>query len=165
MTFHVEVKVRPIADQSRVGRDLLIGSVIAKGATGRTLYLPNGDWHDQWTGAAHTGGRWLTVPAPWESVPVFVRAGTAIPLPLPPGAESSADVGNATEPLHGLSWRLFPDASTSVDADGATLERDANGLRVTVPGAAVPGEVVLPDGRRTGVPAGSGQQLVRFEAG
>jgi alpha-glucosidase (family GH31 glycosyl hydrolase) len=69
-----------IADQFRLGRDLLVAPVVAEGATVRRLYLPAGDWHDFWTGAPLTGSRWLTVPAPLDRIPVFIRTGARLEL-------------------------------------------------------------------------------------
>jgi alpha-glucosidase (family GH31 glycosyl hydrolase) len=67
-----------IADQFRLGRDLLVAPVVEEGATTRRLYLPGGEWRDFWTGAAVAGGQWLTVAAPLDRIPVFVRQGAEI---------------------------------------------------------------------------------------
>jgi len=50
-------------------------------AKSRAVYLPAGnDWYDFWTGAKHGGGRTITADAPLEKIPLFVRAGSIIPL-------------------------------------------------------------------------------------
>ena len=43
-----------------------------------------------WTGEAHAGGRWLAAAGGRHDIPVFVRAGTVLPL-LPEGGRSLAD--------------------------------------------------------------------------
>lgn len=63
-----------IADQYRLGRDLLVAPVVEEGATTRRLYLPAGKWRDFWADAQYEGSQWLEVPAPLERIPVFVRA-------------------------------------------------------------------------------------------
>ena len=90
------------------GRDLLVAPVIEEGARERTLYLPDGEWVDFWeavdydaeTGAfrrrgpveTRAGGQYVTVEAPLDEVPLFVRAGTRLEL-LPADVDTLADVG------------------------------------------------------------------------
>ncbi len=43
-------------------------------------YLPKGAlWHHYWTGEVYEGGRTVTVPAPLEDMPLFVKAGSIVP--------------------------------------------------------------------------------------
>jgi alpha-D-xyloside xylohydrolase len=50
--------------------------VLEIGQRARRLYLPAGaDWDEVRTGRRHTGGSWVEVEAPLETVPVFFRAG------------------------------------------------------------------------------------------
>lgn len=47
----------------------------------RTVRLPAGaGWFDFWTGALHEGGGTITADAPLERIPLFVRAGSILPL-------------------------------------------------------------------------------------
>lgn len=47
----------------------------------REVWLPAGiDWINFHSGEKHRGGQWLTVAAPLEHIPVFVRAGSVLPL-------------------------------------------------------------------------------------
>ena len=49
--------------------------------TAREAYLPEGcDWLDFRTGERHVGGQTINADAPLDSIPVFVRAGTILPL-------------------------------------------------------------------------------------
>jgi len=46
-----------------------------------TCYLPKGsDWYHYWTGQHYKGGQYVTVAAPLGEMPVFVKAGTILPL-------------------------------------------------------------------------------------
>lgn len=63
-----------------LGPYVLAAPVFTSGATTRTLYLPAGaDWYDFHTGEFRTGGQEITVPAPLERIPIFIRAGAIIP--------------------------------------------------------------------------------------
>ena len=63
-----------------LGNALLVAPIIHAGATSRAVQLPAGRWYDFWNDALHEGGQLLTVRAPLERLPLFVRAGTALPL-------------------------------------------------------------------------------------
>src|SRR5262249_53078659 len=62
------------------GRNLLIAPVSEKGATSRAVYLPAGTWYDWWDNARHTGGTTVTRPVDLATMPIYVRAGSVIPL-------------------------------------------------------------------------------------
>ena len=62
------------------GRDLLICPVVEEGATAWQGYLPPGTWYDLWTKQAYTGDQAITVSAPIDRIPVFVREGAQIPV-------------------------------------------------------------------------------------
>ncbi|MBE2271086.1 MAG: glycoside hydrolase family 31 [Anaerolinea sp.] len=64
------------------GRDLLVCPVTEPGVTETTVYLPSGEWRDFWTGAAYAGGTSITLDAPLDRIPVFVRAGARLPARL-----------------------------------------------------------------------------------
>lgn len=62
------------------GRDLLICPVTEPGVSGVSVFLPEGDWRDLWTGRAYAGGAAVQVDVPMDRIPVFVRAGTRLPV-------------------------------------------------------------------------------------
>jgi alpha-glucosidase/alpha-D-xyloside xylohydrolase len=62
------------------GRDILVAPVVEKGAKVRRLYLPSGIWYDWWTGEKVQGGRWMERPVDLATLPLYVRAGSVIPL-------------------------------------------------------------------------------------
>lgn len=66
-------------DEYLFGEDLLVAPVWQAGARRREVYLPAGRWEDFWD-ATHTfdGPRTITVDAPLEVIPVFVRAGAVV---------------------------------------------------------------------------------------
>ena len=62
------------------GSDLLAAPVLWDGFTNRQVYLPAGDWFDYWTGKQYAGNSTISVPAPLDTIPMFVRAGGFILL-------------------------------------------------------------------------------------
>ena len=47
----------------------------------RSVYLPKGaDWYDFWTGQRHAGGQTMIADASLDTMPLYVRAGSIIPL-------------------------------------------------------------------------------------
>jgi alpha-glucosidase/alpha-D-xyloside xylohydrolase len=67
-------------DEYLWGRDILVAPVVERGATNRAVYLPRGVWYDFWTEERHDGGREVTRQVNLETMPLFVRAGAAVPL-------------------------------------------------------------------------------------
>ena len=141
-----------IADQYFLGRDLLVAPVVEEGATQRRLYLPEGAWFDLWSGRACTGGRWITVAAALETVPVFVRGGAILPLHLGQSGRLGEDVGSALEPALLTLW-LYPTGAGEAmivmagAAHRVQIEPTATGVAIHLPALAVPCRVRLPDGR------------------
>ncbi|MBO5346512.1 MAG: DUF5110 domain-containing protein, partial [Lachnospiraceae bacterium] len=43
------------------------------------VYLPQGKWYDYYTKHCYEGGRYITVEAPLDKIPLFVKAGAIIP--------------------------------------------------------------------------------------
>jgi len=47
----------------------------------RKVYLPAGcDWYDFWSEKRYKGGQTIEAPAPIDRIPVFVRAGSILPM-------------------------------------------------------------------------------------
>jgi len=68
------------SDQYLWGRDVLVAPIVEHAATSRSVYLPHGSWYDYWTGERLDGGREITRPVDLETMPLYVRAGTVLPL-------------------------------------------------------------------------------------
>jgi len=67
-------------DQYMWGKNLLVAPVVEKGATTRRVYLPPGSWYDFWTGERIDGGHEISRPVDLETMPLYVRAGSVLPL-------------------------------------------------------------------------------------
>jgi alpha-glucosidase/alpha-D-xyloside xylohydrolase len=67
-------------DQYLWGRDMLIAPVYKPGARQRVVYLPEGKWYDWFTNTLIEGGSDYTRQVDLETMPIFVRAGSVIPI-------------------------------------------------------------------------------------
>jgi alpha-D-xyloside xylohydrolase len=63
------------------GPAILVSPVLKADATRRTVYLPAAAaWYDFWTGATVQGSQEIEADAPLDRVPLFVRAGSILPM-------------------------------------------------------------------------------------
>ncbi|MGB6459714.1 MAG: TIM-barrel domain-containing protein [Candidatus Acidiferrum sp.] len=68
------------SDEYLWGQNILVAPVVEKGATTRQVYLPVGNWYDFWTQERLEGGREISRPVDLETLPLYVRAGSILPL-------------------------------------------------------------------------------------
>lgn len=81
MDFPNDPNVADIGTEYMFGPAFLVAPVTDQGQTEKDVYLPAGsDWYNFWTNEKLAGGRWVKVAAPIDQIPVFVRAGSIVPL-------------------------------------------------------------------------------------
>jgi alpha-D-xyloside xylohydrolase len=86
MDFPADAKAREITDEYMFGPAFLVSPVTVYKARSRPVYLPAGNWYDFWTGALlgdatlNSSGCTLDAPAAYDSIPLYVRAGSIIPF-------------------------------------------------------------------------------------
>ena len=71
-----DTKVWEIEDEYMFGPDMLVAPILYEDMRERTLYLPEGDWVDINSKTEYKGGDFVTVAAPLDTLPVFVKRGT-----------------------------------------------------------------------------------------
>jgi alpha-glucosidase/alpha-D-xyloside xylohydrolase len=116
--FPDDPKAVECGDQYLWGRSVLVAPVVEKGATTRRVYLPRSTWYDFWSGERLAGGREITRPVDLETMPLFVREGSI--LPLGPVKQFSAE--KVDEPL---SISIYPGADASFllyEDDGTSFD-------------------------------------------
>ena len=64
------------------GRDLFVSPVVVPDATTWHVVLPAGQWRSLWSETIYQGAQSVEVDAPLDTIPVFVRAGSRIPVIL-----------------------------------------------------------------------------------
>lgn len=81
MDWRTDPKVRAIGDEYMFGPSILVNPVTRAGATTRQVYLPPAPaWYDFWTGAKLNGDQWMQAPAPLNRIPLYIKAGSILPL-------------------------------------------------------------------------------------
>jgi alpha-D-xyloside xylohydrolase len=127
MDFGGDPKVANIGDEYMFGPAFLVAPVVEQGRTSRQVYLPAGtDWYNFWTNQKLHGGQTVTVAAPIDTLPLFVRAGSILPMGAP--VEST----NEKQPLQEL--RVYPGADASFDLyndDGTTYAYEKGAMEIT----------------------------------
>ncbi|MGV7209572.1 TIM-barrel domain-containing protein [Oxalobacteraceae bacterium A2-2] len=103
-----------LADQYMFGKALLVAPVLQAKADARGVYLPGKeDWYDFWSGARLAGGQTVSARAGIATIPVFVRAGSILPLgPVKQYADapSTEPVELRVYPGRDGSYELYDDA-------------------------------------------------------
>ncbi|MGH9594017.1 MAG: TIM-barrel domain-containing protein, partial [Bryobacteraceae bacterium] len=84
LDFPNDPNVAQIGDEYMLGPAFLVAPVTEQGSTTKQVYLPAGvDWYNFWTGERLKGGQTIEVSAPIDTIPLFVRAGSILPLGSP----------------------------------------------------------------------------------
>jgi alpha-glucosidase/alpha-D-xyloside xylohydrolase len=105
-------------DEYLWGRDILVAPVTEKGATMRTLYLPEGFWYDYWNGDKIAGGHEIDRAVDLATIPLYVRAGAIIPMgPVKQFALQQSDAPMRVDIYPGgdCEYRLYEDDGVSFD--------------------------------------------------
>ena len=72
--------VYEIGDQYMLGDNFMVAPVTTKGAITRSIYLPEGTWFNYYNGEKFAGKSYHHVVAPLDTIPLFVKAGSIIPM-------------------------------------------------------------------------------------
>ncbi len=75
-----DVNTYNIDDQYFFGDLMMVCPVTTKGAKSRTVYLPEGQWIDYWTGEKFEGKKSILTLTPLDKLPIYIKAGAIIPM-------------------------------------------------------------------------------------
>lgn len=127
MDFPNDANVADIRIEYMFGPAFLVAPVSEQGATSRKVYLPAGcDWYNYWTNERLHGGQTITAAALIETIPLFVRAGSILPL--------GSTILSTQQPQAIDSVRVYPggDADfTLFSDDGTTYSYEKGGSSIT----------------------------------
>jgi alpha-D-xyloside xylohydrolase len=127
MDFPNDPNVANIGDEYMFGPAFLVAPVTEQGRESRQVYLPAGRaWYNYWTNERFAGGQTITVPAPIGIIPLFVTAGSIIPL--------GSAIQNTSTPQKLTEIRVYPGRTsefTFYDDDGVTYAYENSQGRLT----------------------------------
>lgn len=106
--------VSNINDQYMMGDNVMVAPVTAD-SSHRNIYLPKGDWYDFWTREKLSGGKRISMDIPLDRIPVFVKAGTILPLARPTLHTEDPD-----------SWKLTAMVFGENNQEATLFEDDGN---------------------------------------
>ncbi|RXH57866.1 TIM-barrel domain-containing protein [Granulicella sibirica] len=127
MDFGDDPKVANLGDEYMFGPSILVAPVTEQGRTSREVYLPAGtDWYNFWTNEKVHGGQSITVAAPIETIPLFVKAGSILPLGAP--------VENTNDLQQIAKLRVYPGRDADFELysdDGTTYKYEKGDMQLT----------------------------------
>jgi len=112
-----------VADAYGFGPALWVAPVLDEGARAREVALPRGDWIEAWSGEHVRGGGDVEVPAPRDTIPIWVRSGSIVVTY--PAAHVAAGLGDTPESERPLEATLWGEPAL-----GHTAVRLADGTKI-----------------------------------
>ena len=116
MDFRNDSRAQDVGDQFMYGPAFLVNPVTEPSSNTRPVYLPEAKWYDFWTGAAVEGGHMINAITPLDRLPVYVRAGSIVPL----GPDQEWSTQKAEDPIE---LRIYP----GTDGDFTIYEDENDG--------------------------------------
>jgi len=109
MDWRTDPKTWNLGDEFMFGPAILVTPVLKADATKRTVYLPAAAaWYDFWSGKAVRGSQEIEADAPLDRMPLFVRAGSILPM--------GPEIEYATQDPKGvIEVRIYPGADANFD--------------------------------------------------
>ena len=127
MDFPNDPNVANLGDEYMFGPAFLVAPVTEQGRESRQVYLPAGrDWYNYWTNERLAGGQTVTVAAPIGIIPLFVAAGSIVPL--------GRAIANTSTPQELTEIRVYPGRTAEFalyDDDGVTYGYENGQGRLT----------------------------------
>jgi alpha-D-xyloside xylohydrolase len=145
MDFRDDTRALNTPDQFMFGPALMVSPVTEPSTDSRRVYLPHARWYDFWTGRAVDGGRAIAVAAPLDRIPLFVRAGSIVPM----GPDVQFAAEKAPDPIELRVYRGADGHFTIYEDDGTTYDYE-NGAYATIPIAWDEARKMLTIGKRQG---------------
>ena len=100
--------VYEIGDQYMFGDNLMVAPVTTKGAITRSVYLPEGTWFNYWTNEKYEGKSYHHVVAPLDTIPLFVKGGSIIPM-------QPEMIYSGEKPVDVITLDIFPYGESKYD--------------------------------------------------
>ncbi|MDW5290295.1 TIM-barrel domain-containing protein [Formosa sp. PL04] len=116
-------KTWDIKDQLFFGESIMVGFVTEYQSRDMDMYFPKGQWYNYWTNEIIEGGKEISVKADLDETPLFVKAGSIIPI----GPKVQYATEESDEPLRlkiypgkDATYTLYMDDNASYDYENGT---------------------------------------------
>ncbi len=136
-----------LEEEYMFGHSLLVAPILNEGQTLKDVYLPEGDWIDFYHNAMTAGGQTKSYYADVNSIPVYVKNGSILPMNLNADYEIGGSIGNDVDAYNHLTFRVYPMGNstyTLTNNDKSTMtvtaveDFSSEQVTVTVPAASIP---------------------------
>ncbi len=94
--FPEEEKTYDIVNQYMFGRNMMVAPVLNPGQEEVDVYLPKTGWYDFWNDTRYEGGKNVKLKTEMETIPVFVKEGSFIPMVKPVNSTDDYSSENLT---------------------------------------------------------------------
>jgi alpha-D-xyloside xylohydrolase len=127
MDWRTDPNTWNLGDEFMFGPAILVNPVLKANATKRNVYLPAAPvWYDFWTGKSLAGNQEFEAQAPLDRMPLFVRAGSIVPMG--PQTEYAAQ-----DPAGPIELRIYRGADGKFDlyedgGDGYEYEKGEHSI-------------------------------------
>lgn len=111
-----------LSDQLLVGDSILIAPVYRPDTEHRVVYLPAGKWVNYWTDEEVEGGRYIMVPTPLDTMPIFIKSGAILaegPIEQYAGEKQGSDLLLHLYGVDGVTEYIF------YEDDGRTFDYES----------------------------------------
>jgi alpha-D-xyloside xylohydrolase len=125
-----DATVAAVDDEWMIGDRMLVAPLFAGEASRKVIFPAGGAWHDFWTGAKVDGAT-LDVTSDAEKIPVYVKAGSVIPLAQVTGSTAEPESRQLSVQVYGDGKLTFSLATPK----GETLELSWDGSKGAVKAA------------------------------
>lgn len=147
MDFSKDPRVLGIGDQYLFGPSIMVTPVTTGGALTRSVYLPasGAPWYNFWTAGTSPAGQRVEAAAPVQTLPLFIRPGSIIPLG--PFVQYSSE-----KPADPIELRIYrgADSKFTLYEDEGDNYKYEKGKYATIPISWNEAKHTLEIGKRTG---------------
>ncbi|MDK2807506.1 MAG: hypothetical protein PWP24_237 [Clostridiales bacterium] len=146
LDFPKDSNTYSLDEQYMFGHSLLVAPIVNEGQTTKEVYLPEGDWIDFYHNAMTAGGQTKNYYADVNSIPVYVKNGSILPMNLNADYAIGGSIGNDVDTYQNLTFRIYPMGNSSytmTNSDKSTMtilaqENFSSGqVSVALPAAAI----------------------------
>lgn len=106
LSYPEDESCRLLDDQYLFGDSLLVAPLVQEQTSSRLVYLPDGKWTGLFDNLTYEGRSRIHCHAGWQTLPVFIRDGSVIPMNLGQNMALGSSVGNVLDHYQNLTFLI-----------------------------------------------------------